>query len=225
PAGRRRPGGRPMIALWLVYATVVGVLAAVVAAGLERVAALWRLPRRGIWLAAIAVSLVAPLGVWLRPAVPTPVAAVDGVVSAGPMTALATGEPAAHRLVDRVAGFAVASARRLTPLDRPLLAGWGAVSLIVLLALARSALRLRGRRRRWERRTVDGTDVLIAPDLGPAALAGPPPGIVLPHWTLGMDASLRRLVLRHEMEHRAAGDPWLLLGGVVALALAPWNVA
>jgi TonB family protein len=40
-----------------------------------------------------------------------------------------------------------------------------------------------------------------------------------------MDAPLRRLVLRHELEHRAAGDPWLLLGGVTAIALAPWNVA
>ncbi len=214
-----------MIALWLLYAAVFGVLVAAVAAGLDRVAALWRLPRRGIWVAAIAVSLVTPLGILLQPATPPPAAVSGDFVTAGVPTTHASAEPVAEQLAERVVRLATVTAHRLAPLDRPLLLGWGLVSLLVLGVLARSALRLRARRTQWERRTVDGTDVLIAPDLGPAALAGPPPGIVLPHWALDMDAPLRRLVLRHELEHRQAGDPWLLLGGVVALALAPWNVA
>ncbi len=214
-----------MIALWLVYATVIGILVAAIAAGLDRLAALWRLPRRGIWVAAIAVSLFTPLGVRLQPAAPaTMIVASDGV-TAGPLTTQVAAEPAAELLAERAARLATATAQRLAPLDRPLLLGWALLSLLVIGTLARSALRLRARRMQWERRIVDGTDVLIAPDLGPAALAGSSPGIVLPHWTLDMDAPLRRLVLRHELEHRQAGDPWLLLGGVVALALAPWNAA
>ncbi|MHB1222786.1 MAG: energy transducer TonB [Gemmatimonadaceae bacterium] len=216
-----------MIALWLAYTVLLGALAAAVALGLERVAALWRLPRRGIWAAAIAVSLLTPPGVHLRPAATSlpAAAAADPGVAAGAVTALATEPPIADRLVERVAEAAAAAARRLAPLDRPLLLLWGIASLAILLALGRSALALRARRRRWGRRVVDGTEVLVAPDLGPAALAGAAPGIVLPQWALDMDAPLRRLVLRHELEHRSAGDPWLLLGGVTALALAPWNVA
>ena len=72
---------------------------------------------------------------------------------------------------------------------------------------------------------MDGEEVLLTLDLGPAALAGGRPGIVLPSWTLDLDRSLRRLVLRHEREHLMAGDPWLLLGGIGALVLAPWNLA
>lgn len=214
-----------MIALWFLYAAVFAVLVAAVAAGLDRLAALWRLPRRGIWVAAIAVSLITPLGVLLQPSAPAPVAVATNGVTVGALTTVNFAEPAAELLTERVVRLATATAHRLAPLDRPLLLGWGLVSLLVLGILARSALRLSARRTQWERRTVDGTDVLIAPDLGPAALAGPPPGIVLPHWALDMDAPLRRLVLRHELEHRQAGDPWLLLGGVVALAVAPWNVA
>lgn len=216
-----------MIALWLAYTVLLGALAALVGLGLERTAALWRLPRRGIWAAAIAVSLVTPLGIRLLPAAPAVASAVPAGqgVSVGAVTALTAEPPVAERFVERVAALAGTAARRLAPLDRPLLLAWGAASLLIVLALGRSALELRARRRRWERRTVDGIEVLVAPDLGPAALAGSRPGIVLPPWALDMDAPLRRLVLRHEMEHRAAGDPWLLLGGVAALALAPWNVA
>ena len=49
-------------------------------------------------------------------------------------------------------------------------------------------------------------------------------GIVLPEWALALDEPLRALVLRHELEHRAARDPYLLLTAAVLTALLPWNI-
>ncbi|HEY0969489.1 MAG TPA: hypothetical protein VGE02_00790, partial [Gemmatimonadales bacterium] len=63
-----------MTALWMLYATLLGALVAAAATLAERVLRLWRLPVRIVWVAAMALSLTAPLGVWLRPA-PAPVAA------------------------------------------------------------------------------------------------------------------------------------------------------
>jgi TonB family protein len=42
---------------------------------------------------------------------------------------------------------------------------------------------------------------------------------------LALDAPLRAIVLRHEEEHRRAGDPWLLALAAILVVLAPWNVA
>lgn len=217
-----------MIAPWMLYAALLGALVSLVALPLERVAALWRMPRRGIWMAAIAASAFVPLGVLMTPAAPPPATQPSlevGEVTAGPIAALEMERSAVGRLRERVTASMTAAGRAVQPLDRPLAVIWGASSLAVLLLLAGSALRLHRHRRGWELRVVDGAEVLVADDLGPAALLGPAPGIVLPRWALDLDAPLRRLVLRHELEHRAAGDPWLLLAGLVAIALTPWNPA
>jgi TonB family protein len=47
--------------------------------------------------------------------------------------------------------------------------------------------------------------------------------VLMPRAMLELDAPLRRLVLRHEEEHRRAGDSWALLGLAVAVAAMPWN--
>jgi TonB family protein len=49
--------------------------------------------------------------------------------------------------------------------------------------------------------------------------------VFVPSSVLELEEPLRRLVLRHEMEHRSARDPLLLLGAGVAVALFPWNAA
>src|SRR3954468_12275737 len=40
-----------------------------------------------------------------------------------------------------------------------------------------------------------------------------------------LDAPHLALVLRHEEEHRAARDPYLLFASAIAVALMPWNLA
>jgi TonB family protein len=49
--------------------------------------------------------------------------------------------------------------------------------------------------------------------------------LVLPEWIFSLDTALRALVLRHEVEHRSARDPYLLFGAAVAVVLMPWNLA
>ena len=215
-----------MIALWFAYAVLVGTLVSAAAFGAERVAALWTLPRRLAWVAAMAVTLVSPIGVMLWPA-STEVAtasATGAVVFAGAGVAPAVGSGVIESPWPW-AQFVGQAAPALSLLNRPLLLLWAATSLLLALALVRSALHLRRQRRQWERRQVDDEDVLVTLDMGPAALAGGRPGIVLPSWTIDLDRPLRRLVLRHEREHLLAGDPWLLLAGIGAIVLAPWNLA
>ena len=218
-----------MIALWILYALAVGLLATAAAAAVERLLRLWRLPLRGVWALAMLATLAAPL---LGRATPDRAA----TVVAGPVTAMAVeapaGAPPAPGLLDRLAllrhrlaAEAGRLAGSLAPLDRPLLLAWSAASVLLLLALARSAVVLRRRRLGWERRVVDGHEVLVAPDTGPAVIGAGRARVVLPAWALELDRPLRLLVLRHETEHLRAGDPHLLLGGVVAVVLAPWNLA
>jgi TonB family protein len=219
-----------VIALWLLYALAIGLLASLAAAALERLLRLWRLPLRGVWAAAVLVTLLAPLAVRLAPApaagvVGGPVMAVgidptaaDAPAVLGPLDRLLAAREALLRAADGLA-------RHLAPLDRPLLAAWAVASALLLLALGRSARQLRRRRRRWERRVVDGHEVLVAPDTGPAVVGGGPIRVVLPGWALELDRPLRAMVLRHETEHLRAGDPHLLLAGVLALVATPWNAA
>lgn len=223
-----------MIALWLGYATAIGLVATLVAALGERGLRLWRLPVRGAWALAMAATLAVPAALALAPAArATPDAAAAGEVLVGAATATAVALPdAASTLGDRLAALRGTlvlaldvAASRLAPYDRPLLALWLGASLGVGVVLARSMVLLRRRRRAWTERVVDGEPVLVAPDAGPAVIGGGRARVVLPAWALEMDASLRRLVLRHETEHLRAGDPHLLLAAVLAVALAPWNLA
>jgi hypothetical protein len=90
-------------------------------------------------------------------------------------------------------------------------AAWG----VVLAALCRW---------RWKAATVDGVPVRVAPQAGPAVV-GFAQTLVLPEWLLHRPRGDRRLILSHELEHRAAGDGWLVLLAWMALAVQPWNIA
>jgi TonB family protein len=95
----------------------------------------------------------------------------------------------------------------------------------VAAALVVAALRLARRRRAWPVETVAGETVLVSPSVGPAVVGFVRPRIVMPRWTLGWAEPLQRLIVRHEREHVRAGDPLLLLAGLVTVALMPWSPA
>ena len=206
-----------MIATWMLYVTALGLCLGLGALALERAARLWARPRRFVWAAAIAASLVAPLAAVMIPGVPVP--------APGPM-----------RISDRTVGpipaggvpsVGVSSApSRIGPLvaalNRPLLLLWGVGSLALALGLLRAGIRLRRRARGWRAAVVDGTEVLIAPDVGPAVMRLDGLKVVLPEWALAAEPAARSLMLLHENEHCAARDPDLLLAATVALVLVPW---
>jgi hypothetical protein len=70
---------------------------------------------------------------------------------------------------------------------------------------------------------VAGHSVLVSDDFGPALLGLRTPRIVLPGWVARLDTDTVSVVCRHEAEHRAAGDTWLLAAGALLVALLPWN--
>jgi TonB family protein len=71
---------------------------------------------------------------------------------------------------------------------------------------------------------VDGVLVRQTLSLGPAVIGSFPSIIVLPAWVRRLEADCQQLVLAHEQEHIRAGDIKLLLGGLFAAVLLPWNL-
>jgi hypothetical protein len=125
----------------------------------------------------------------------------------------------------------LASLRTLEPpsvlaaLDPWLTGLWLAASLLLVAWLGAGLTRLVVQARRWPRHRVAGEEVLVAPAFGPALLALPRPRVILPRWSLGLDADSLEMILLHEREHARAGDALLLPAAVLAVVVAPWNPA
>lgn len=201
-----------MIAAWMLYATAVAAVLGLAALAAERALALYRLPARHLWLAAMAVGFSLPLlalGPW-------PGARGDGALA--PVIALPAVWAGPADTFSRVGELAAS-------LDAVLLAGWAVTSLVILIALGASLRRLRRERGRWTRRAVAGRPVLVSPDLGPALVGLSPGAIVIPEWFLELPAETQRLAMLHEQEHLEAGDTRFLALGVCLAALSPWNPA
>jgi TonB family protein len=207
-----------MIAIWMLYAALVGGLLVVAADALDHAARTTRLPVRFIWLAALAGAIVLPFAI---PMLVAPVPSTGGVTIG------------AAWLFD--AGFTDAAGSQRGPiallrelgsrLDQPLMLAWLLLSVALLGRVVIAIARLVRERDRWIPREIDGTPLFVTPDVGPAVVAIPDSRIVLPEWVLSLDAASLSTVVRHEREHRAAGDARVILGGSLAAALFPWNPA
>src|SRR5688572_13341477 len=121
--------------------------------------------------------------------------------------------------------------------DRPLLAwpdwsdlgppfavAWIASSATISAFHFLAWLSLRRKLGRAEKRHVDGVEVRILDEYGPAIFGFFRPQIIVPRWLFDADLGLRQIVLRHEREHIAARDPLTLLVALVLVAAAPWNL-
>lgn len=104
------------------------------------------------------------------------------------------------------------------------IAAWATLSVLLLARLVVAIIGLVRLRRAAVREVVDGHDVLITDDVGPAVVGGQRGEIFIPKWLLQLDPALRALVFRHEQEHRAARDPFVLWLSLVTTALLPWNL-
>lgn len=197
---------------WMLFAAAVGALASVAALCAERALRLHRLPTRWPWALAIAATLVLPFAL-PRPASPPALVGGMGMGMA----------PAASS-----AGTLRAMGAQITPrmrIDAALPWAWGSATAAAAAALLIAAVRLGRRRRGWTDGTVAGERVLLSDVVGPAVIGFVRPRIVFPRWALAWAEPLQRTMLRHEREHVRAGDPLLLLGGLLALAAMPWNPA
>jgi TonB family protein len=204
--------------LLMLYTVAVAALVGLAAAGVEGALRLYRRPGRWAWVAALVASAAAP---WVGPRL-----VGTGGVSPGSESALVVGAaPSPVAAVSRAGGVRDRIAPALHALDRPARAAWLATSGVALIVVLGAAASLARRRRTWRRGRVDGREVLVAPDIGPALVGFPRGVIVLPQWALEVEASVRDLMLRHEEEHRRAGDHGLLVLGVALLVAMPWNPA
>jgi beta-lactamase regulating signal transducer with metallopeptidase domain len=219
-----------MIASLIIYAFAVALLIALAGWALEKLGA-WRAwPRRGIWAAALLLSLAYPA---LKVMLPHQTEVAPGMVEIQPEATLPPAttvapasapvempsSPSSRVLQARQAKWAAPMS-----LESDLRALWIGGSSGLLLLYAALWLRLRLSRRLWHRDSMNGQEVWVTEALGPAVYGCLRPRILIPQWVFESPVAARSLVLAHEREHIAAGDPWLLLLGLVAVAAAPWNL-
>ena len=200
-----------MITLWMLSAIVFTAFLALAAWSAERALRIAGKPTRGVWLFAIAAGTLWPVMVPLvRRLSPEPASASVGVALLD----------AVHIAPDPV----MSPGAWLPIADRVSLGLWIAASLLLLVRYARVWCAVRALRRTAESRRVDGVEVLVSRNVGPAVVGVRNAAVLLPHAVLELDEPLRALVLRHEEEHRRARDTWLLLALAMAVAAMPWNV-
>lgn len=199
-----------MIAAWMLSAILFTALLGGAALFAESALRSVRRQARWPWLVALSLGVVWPiLAPVLRRYLHHSPTLLDGVVSV----------PSVQVVPDALPVFSLAHS-----VDVGLLSLWAAASLIALARLARALLVIRRIRRASEPRMVDEVPVLITEAIGPAVIGVIEPRVLLPLSLLDLDHSLRRLVLRHELEHGHAHDQVALIGSAIALALVPWNV-
>lgn len=213
-----------MIASWMLYAVVVTVLLALAARAAESALAAYRLPVRWAWLGAAVGALALPAAAAAD--LPRRLAALlsSSAPAGGGSIPSALGD-AALAAPSEAGGWGLSLPTLPAAVEPVALAAWAAGSLVLGLLALRSWLEIRQRRRGWERTRWDGVEILVSKEFGPAAVGLLDSVPVLPGWVLDLPPDERRLVLRHELEHREAGDPALLGFGVAVLVAAPWNPA
>jgi len=213
-----------MSATWMLQALLTGALLSAGALMADRVAGWFGRPRRGIWAAAMAGSVLLPaLALWAPGVVPgfgvlqtvlDRVRGIEPVVLEG-LVAVIEADPGS------VAGSSFNAASGFSMI---LGAGWVALSLVMLFAIAWTYARLLSVRRRCAAADIEGTTVLVSESAGPAVLGLVRPAVVIPRWVLHSPAEERDLIVRHEREHIIGGDTWLLALSALAVAAMPWNL-
>jgi beta-lactamase regulating signal transducer with metallopeptidase domain len=234
-----------VIALWLAYGAATGGVIALVGWLIERACQQVRLPTRWIWMGVICTSIgsflvvaaVAPRNAPPPPSATPSSMAPRGLVSRGTTVSRAGAGGDARRppsarmtAAERIASVAqrwVADPRSAR-MDRALAIAWAATTMLLLVVVAHGArgVRVAGSPMGPDgEHVVDGIRVRITEAVGPAAVGVRRPLILLPRWTSELAPHLRALVMLHEREHVASGDPAMLLSAVVLVTLFPWSPA
>jgi TonB family protein len=210
-----------VIAIWMLYCLGIGLAFVIVGHALERALHFAGRATRWAWLVALVGSYLIPVVAWLRPeAFATFAVPLSMTRQSSPDAALLT-TPTISTILHQPPSPSFS----LTDLDAPLRLGWGLASLAMLVTLGVAATRLIRLRRHWRRTALDGRQVFVSRDIGPAVVGVWRPRVVLPEWALALPAGERELMLAHEEEHVRAGDPVLLAAALVAWLVAPWNPA
>jgi hypothetical protein len=208
-----------MIAAWMAYALVIAALVTVAALIAERVALLRRLPGRGIWVAALLLSIGLPMLSRSH----DPGSGEQSTRELLALTAQAQPPTYAQSSIAWVSGASAIPARRIS-IDPWLLGGWFGMSTLVLATLSIGWMQLRRRLRAGSDGEVNGVKVTVTDDVGPAVVGIMRPRIVIPRWLLQQDAATQAIVIAHEQEHLRAQDIRVLGAALLLAMLLPWNL-
>lgn len=227
-----------MIAALMLYGIVVSTLVAMCAVGAEWLARRAEIPARPVWAVAMVVMLafiaLAPYRSSDSPAASMNVTGADLVkTSTAPASAFSLAT-LAHRVADIERsviiapieqGIAFAQSRLPESAGSYLIALWLVASVSLVALMIAVHFRFKGQCVQWPVATLCGSNVRVAPKVGPAVIGIFRPDIVVPRWLLARSDEEQRLVISHESEHMWARDPLLLVFGCTVAAILPWNPA
>lgn len=199
-----------MTVAWIVFVLITGRVLTMGGQFGERLAAGAGRPRRFVWLATLFATA-------LWPAVSL---GVLNLASAARDFGWGLGGPRDIPLIV----LRVPSAMAPAWFDSALLVAWGIVSTVLLTRLALFAYATKRWRQTLATVELDGVRVRLSHNAGPAVVGVRAMDVVIPAWVLSLDASMQRMVVRHETAHRDAGDIRLLWIAAVLTALMPWNL-
>ena len=220
-----------MLIAWMIYAVALTTIVAGCAIALDRLAEIWSISRRGIWLAALVIAIVVPIGLAVRP-VPQARTMPAGPAPAGDSVRVSLQALPKSGRTPELDGSHEVFLKRLPrsailppSWNRFVGAAWLVASLALVALLFSGIVALWRGRAHWKRSIVDGHPVLVTKDVGPAVVGILTPTILVPAWALKLGAPERQLMLEHEAEHVRAKDPVLIAIAAWSVALVPWNPA
>ena len=209
-----------MMAAWMAYALVMSLLIGIAALFAERLARVAKLQTRGVWIAALLLSLLLPLSLAWKDARTSPQQARTELV------ALASEGPRpmhAQSPIVWIGGATAASPVRRIP-DQWLVRGWIIATGLVLGSLLLGQWQLRRRLRDSRAGLLADASVTITDDIGPAVMGIFRPQILIPRWLLLADSSTQQIALAHEREHLRSHDVRIFCAAALVVALLPWNL-
>ena len=208
---------------WMIYVVVVSILLGAGAFCAERASRTTQGSSRWIWLTCILASLIVPV---LMSSVTIPVPNIVSPTTIDRLIPLDSVTSSALSSVLWLAGSGgevEGEVNALGNIDPLLERFWLVASILLAMGLAASELYLLRRKRRWRKTTLNGTDVFVSRNAGPAVVGLLRPRIVLPEWIMGASTSRQSVVLAHEQSHLDAGDQKLLTAALCLLVFMPWN--
>ena len=194
----------------MLYSVAVGVPMACAAVAIAAVLRRHGRPERGVWLGALVLALAVP---------PIELLGRSAMASSG------TGGLTSTEIgVIGLPEFVIVPAQQAS-LDWGTFTwiAWLTVSLVLALRWGIAAYRLSRASRGWPEATIDGVEVKMTADVGPAVTGTFRPRVLAPSWLQALPARERMLVLMHEQEHIRARDPLLIAFTRLARVLLPWH--
>jgi len=207
--------------LCIVYVTLVGAFLGVVGVMIEKLIPP-RWPRRWIWCVILTLSVFLP--------------GYNRFHHNWSVTEALQQTQGTSASVDTHSQLAILTPswwEHLETYNRPINIIWQLASGLLIVWGVANAIRVwdivsdarRGRRESNSPEIVDGVQVLVTSQVGPATVGLLRSKVLVPRWVLTLPGMQRRYVLRHEEEHRRAHDALLLFVASLWVILTPWNLA